>query len=75
MNIHNTDGMGVDLRRGRGEGNDCGVQINSHFGIVVFNNQQMLQVGMEAGGADHGGGGDDDDDGINKCSVWQGWQG
>ncbi len=37
--IHNTDGVGVDWWKGRGEGEDDGVQINSHFGIVVFNNQ------------------------------------
>jgi hypothetical protein len=42
--------LGVDWWRGRGEGKDYGVQIISHFGIVVFNNQQMLQVAMEAGG-------------------------
>ncbi len=39
LDTHNTDGMGVDWRRERGEGKDYGVQINSHFGIVVFNNQ------------------------------------
>ncbi len=50
LDIHNTDGVGVDWRRGRGEGKDYGVQINSHFGIVEFNNQQMLQAAMEAGG-------------------------
>jgi hypothetical protein len=33
----------------RGEGEDYSVQINSHFGIAVFNNQQMLQATMEAG--------------------------
>jgi hypothetical protein len=48
--IYNNDGVGVDWRRGRGEGKDYGVQINSHFGIVVFNNQQMLQAAMEVGG-------------------------
>ncbi len=42
LGIHNTNGMRVDWQRGRGEGKDYGVQINSHFGIVVFNNQQML---------------------------------
>ncbi len=47
---HKTDGVGLDWRRGRGEGEDYGVQINSHFGIVVFNNKQMLQAAMEAGG-------------------------
>ncbi len=50
LDILNTDGMGVDWWRGRAEGKDYGVQINSHFGIVVFNNQQMLQAAMEAGG-------------------------
>ncbi len=52
LDIHNTDsvGVGVDWWRGRGEGKVYGVQINSHFGIVVFNSQQMLQAVMEAGG-------------------------
>ncbi len=50
LDIHNSDGVGVDWRKGRGESKDFGVQINSHFGIVVFNNQQMLQAAMEAGG-------------------------
>jgi hypothetical protein len=63
------------LAERKGEGMDYGVQINSHFGIVVFNNQQMLQVAKEAGGADRGGGGNDGNDGINERSVWQDWQG
>jgi hypothetical protein len=50
LDVHNNDGLGVDWQRGRGEGKDYGVQINSHFGRVVFNNQQMLQGAMDAGG-------------------------
>jgi hypothetical protein len=49
LDTHNTDGMRVDWRRGRGEGKDYGAQINTHFAIVVFNNHQMLQLVMEAG--------------------------
>jgi hypothetical protein len=48
--IHNTDGVGVNWRKGRGKGKDYGVQIDSHDDKVVFNNQQMLQAVMEAGG-------------------------
>jgi hypothetical protein len=50
LDTHNTDGMGVDWRKGRGKGKDYEVQTNSHFDIVVFNNQQMLQAAMKAGG-------------------------
>ncbi len=50
LDTHNTNGMGVDWQRGTGEGEDYGAQNNSHFGIVAFNNQQMLQAVMEAGG-------------------------
>ena len=31
LDTHNTDGMGVDWQRGRGEGKDYLVLINSHF--------------------------------------------
>ncbi len=75
LDTHITDGVGVDWWRGRGEGKDYGVQIDSHFGIMVFNNQQMQQAVMEAGGSNRGAGGNDENDRINERSVWQGWQG
>ncbi len=63
---HNTDGMGVDWRRGRGKGRDYGV-----YSTI----KNAAGGDGSRGGADRGEGGDDDDNRINERSVWRGWQG